>query len=165
MGLSNVGRTTTVLYSEKRCQRLRGDKYSRNVQKYVVNNIRVCKVENRVLKGQWNDATCLNCVHAPVYRTRGVGLYSNRILWMTCQTRKACRWVSVEMQTGMLKKKKRKTDQGLQMYRVLRILLGIEKRLERTHSGQTLGKKGRLSDNTPGWFVDLCLQCRKEWPA
>lgn len=47
--------------------------------------------------------------------------------------------VSVEMQTCMLKKK---TDKGLQMRRVLRVLLGIEKRLEGAHSGQTLGKKG-----------------------
>lgn len=35
-----------------------------------------------------------------------------------------------------------KTDQGLQMLRVLRVLLDIEKRLEGAHSGQTLGKKG-----------------------
>jgi len=49
--------------------------------------------------------------------------------------------VSVETQTRMLEKK-RKTDQGLQMRRVLRVLLGIEKRLEGAHSGQTLGKKG-----------------------
>jgi hypothetical protein len=52
MRLSNVGRTTTVLYSQRQCQRLRGDKHSRNVHKYVVNNVRVCEVENRVLKGQ-----------------------------------------------------------------------------------------------------------------
>ena len=38
--------------------------------------------------------------------------------------------------------KKMKTDQGLQMLRVLRVLLDIEKRLEGAHSGQTLGKKG-----------------------
>jgi hypothetical protein len=42
----------------------------------------------------------------------------------------------------MLEKKKEKTDQGLQMRRVLRVLLDIEKRLEGAHSGQTLEKKG-----------------------
>ena len=52
MRLSNVGRTTTVLYSQKRCQRLRGDKHSRNVHKYVVHDIRAREVENRVLKGE-----------------------------------------------------------------------------------------------------------------
>lgn len=76
MRLSNVGRTTTVLYSQKQCQRLRRDKYSRNVHEYVVNDIRVCKVENHVLKGQRYDAERLNRVHAPVYRTSRVGLYS-----------------------------------------------------------------------------------------
>ena len=49
---------------------------------------------------------------------------------------------SVDVQTRMLGEKKMKTDQGLQMLRVLRVLLDIEKRLEGAHSGQTLGKKG-----------------------
>lgn len=49
---------------------------------------------------------------------------------------------SVGTQTRMLEKKKEKTDQGLQMRRVLRVLLDIEKRLEGAHSGQTLEKKG-----------------------
>jgi hypothetical protein len=52
MRLSNVGRTTVVLYSQKQCQRLRGAKHLRNVHKYVVHNIRICEVENRVLKGE-----------------------------------------------------------------------------------------------------------------
>lgn len=52
MRFSNAGRTTTVLYSQKRCQHLRGDKHSRNVHKYVVHNIRTREVENCVLKGE-----------------------------------------------------------------------------------------------------------------
>ena len=52
MRLNKVGRTTTVLYSQKQCQRLREVKQSRDVHKYVVHNIRVCEVENHVLKGQ-----------------------------------------------------------------------------------------------------------------
>jgi hypothetical protein len=37
--------------------------------------------------------------------------------------------------------KERKTDQSLQMRRVLRVLLDVEKGLEGAHSGQTLGKE------------------------
>ena len=51
--------------------------------------------------------------------------------------------VSVEAQMRRLEKKKKgkETDQGLQMRRVLRVLLDIEKHLEGAHSGHTSGKK------------------------
>jgi hypothetical protein len=50
--------------------------------------------------------------------------------------------VSVETSKVHLKKKgKNKTDQGLQMLRVIRVLFDVEKRLEAQKSEQTLGKK------------------------
>jgi hypothetical protein len=106
----------------------------------MVNNVRFREVKNRVLKGQCYDAACLNCVHDPVYRTLGVGLHSNCMLSMTCQSSKTCRWSQSRRKTRMLEEKK--TDQGLHMPRVLWVLLDVEKRLEATHPGQTLGGKG-----------------------